>query len=147
METAGVVGLWEVVKMYRYFKDKMDAVLEEIPRVRQDLGYPPLVTPTSQIVGTQAALNVLTGARYKSVTNEVKNYLLGRYGAAPGQVNSEVNGRSAHVSFQKSDWRGNHHRPDLNDSVLIVPVVNRRLYCLNHALSVYVRCWLSCHDL
>jgi pyruvate carboxylase subunit B len=70
--------------------DKMDAVLEEIPRVREDLGYPPLVTPTSQIVGTQAALNVLTGARYKSVTNEVKLYLQGRYGRAPGQVNEEV---------------------------------------------------------
>ncbi|MCA1979237.1 MAG: sodium-extruding oxaloacetate decarboxylase subunit alpha [Thiobacillus sp.] len=70
--------------------DKMDAVLDEIPRVREDLGYPPLVTPTSQIVGTQAALNVLTGARYKSVTNEVKLYLQGRYGAAPGHVNEEV---------------------------------------------------------
>jgi pyruvate carboxylase subunit B len=70
--------------------DRMDAVLEEIPRVREDLGYPPLVTPTSQIVGTQAALNVLTGARYKSVTNEVKLYLQGRYGAAPGHVNEEV---------------------------------------------------------
>lgn len=70
--------------------DRMDAVLEEIPRVREDLGYPPLVTPTSQIVGTQAALNVLTGARYKSVTNEVKLYLQGRYGCAPGHVNEEV---------------------------------------------------------
>lgn len=70
--------------------DRMDAVLDEIPRVREDLGYPPLVTPTSQIVGTQAALNVLTGARYKSVTNEVKLYLQGRYGAAPGHVNEEV---------------------------------------------------------
>lgn len=70
--------------------DRMDAVLEEIPRVREDLGFPPLVTPTSQIVGTQAALNVLTGARYKSVTNEVKLYLQGRYGKAPGPVNEEV---------------------------------------------------------
>jgi pyruvate carboxylase subunit B len=70
--------------------DKMDAVLEEIPRVRADLGFPPLVTPTSQIVGTQAALNVMTGGRYKSVTNEVKLYLQGRYGRAPGHVNEEV---------------------------------------------------------
>jgi pyruvate carboxylase subunit B len=70
--------------------DKMDAVLAEIPRVREDLGFPPMVTPTSQIVGTQAVLNVLTGARYKSVTNEVKNYLLGHYGKAPGTVNNEV---------------------------------------------------------
>lgn len=70
--------------------DKMDAVLAEIPRVREDLGFPPLVTPTSQIVGTQAVLNVLTGARYKSITNEVKNYLLGQYGKAPGKINDEV---------------------------------------------------------
>lgn len=70
--------------------DRMDEVLAEIPRVREDLGFPPLVTPTSQIVGTQAVLNVLTGERYKSVTNEVKNYLQGRYGKAPGKVNDEV---------------------------------------------------------
>jgi pyruvate carboxylase subunit B len=70
--------------------DRMDDVMAEIPRVREDLGFPPLVTPTSQIVGTQAVLNVLTGGRYKSVTNEVKNYLLGRYGATPGMVNEEV---------------------------------------------------------
>ncbi|HSI95030.1 MAG: sodium-extruding oxaloacetate decarboxylase subunit alpha [Methylophilaceae bacterium] len=69
---------------------RMDEVLAEIPRVREDLGFPPLVTPTSQIVGTQAVLNVLTGARYKSVTTEVKNYLLGHYGKAPGTINSEV---------------------------------------------------------
>lgn len=70
--------------------NRLDDVMHEIPRVREDLGYPPLVTPTSQIVGTQAVLNVLTGGRYKSVTNEVKNYLLGRYGRAPGSVNEEV---------------------------------------------------------
>ena len=68
----------------------MDEVLLEIPRVREDLGYPPLVTPTSQIVGTQAVLNVMTGARYKSVTNEVKNYLLGQYGKAPAPVNAKL---------------------------------------------------------
>lgn len=70
--------------------DKMDAVLAEIPRVREDLGYPPLVTPTSQIVGTQAVLNVMTGERYKSITNEVKNYFLGQYGKAPSTVNDTV---------------------------------------------------------
>ncbi len=70
--------------------DRMDEVLAEIPRVREDLGYPPLVTPTSQIVGTQAVLNVLTDQRYKSVTTEVKNYLMGRYGKAPGEINSQV---------------------------------------------------------
>ena len=70
--------------------NRMDEVLAEIPRVREDLGFPPLVTPTSQIVGTQAVLNVLTGQRYKSVTTEVKNYLQGRYGRAPGEVNAQV---------------------------------------------------------
>ncbi len=70
--------------------DRMNDVLDEIPRVRADLGYPPLVTPTSQIVGTQAVLNVLTGERYKNITNEVKFYLQGRYGKAPGEVNAMV---------------------------------------------------------
>ncbi|KFF48702.1 pyruvate carboxylase subunit B [Gammaproteobacteria bacterium MFB021] len=65
-------------------------VFDEIPRVRADLGYPPLVTPTSQIVGTQAAMNVLTGERYKSITNEVKRYLLGGYGQPPAAVDEEV---------------------------------------------------------
>jgi pyruvate carboxylase subunit B len=69
---------------------RMNEVLAEIPRVRADLGYPPLVTPTSQIVGTQAVLNVLTEQRYKSITNEVKFYLQGRYGKPPGEVNSVV---------------------------------------------------------
>jgi pyruvate carboxylase subunit B len=66
--------------------NRMSEVLAEIPRVRQDLGYPPLVTPTSQIVGTQAVLNVLTGKRYQNMTNEVKRYLQGGYGRAPAPV-------------------------------------------------------------
>lgn len=69
---------------------RMDEVLLEIPRVRADLGYPPLVTPTSQIVGTQAVFNVLTGQRYKSITNEVKLYLQGRYGTPPGPVDEQI---------------------------------------------------------
>jgi len=67
--------------------DRMNEVLNEIPAVREDLGYPPLVTPTSQIVGTQAVLNVLTGKRYQTITNEVKRYLQGGYGKAPAVVN------------------------------------------------------------
>ncbi|MGE5507989.1 MAG: acetyl-CoA carboxylase biotin carboxyl carrier protein [Chitinophagales bacterium] len=70
--------------------DRLHDVLAEIPRVREDLGYPPLVTPTSQIVGTQAVLNVLTGVRYKMVPEEVKAYLRGLYGQPPGPVNMEV---------------------------------------------------------
>lgn len=80
--------------LLRQLKD-MDAaehlkdVLEEIPHVREDLGFPPLVTPTSQIVGTQAVLNVLFG-RYKKITNETKNYIRGLYGRPPGKVNPEL---------------------------------------------------------
>ncbi len=70
--------------------NRMDEVLAEIPRVRADLGYPPLVTPTSQIVGTQAVFNVLTGQRYKNITNEVKLYLQGRYGKPPGAVDERL---------------------------------------------------------
>ncbi|WP_456415416.1 sodium-extruding oxaloacetate decarboxylase subunit alpha [Thiolapillus sp.] len=69
---------------------RMNEVMEEIPRVRKDLGYPPLVTPTSQIVGTQAVLNVLTGKRYGTITNEVKIYLQGGYGKAPGEVDQKL---------------------------------------------------------
>ena len=70
--------------------DRIGEVYKEIPLVRKDLGYPPLVTPTSQIVGTQAVLNVLTGKRYETITNEVKRYLQGGYGKAPAAVDSDL---------------------------------------------------------
>jgi oxaloacetate decarboxylase (Na+ extruding) subunit alpha len=70
--------------------DKMDEVLKEIPRVREDLGFIPLVTPTSQIVGTQAVINVLTGERYKSITKETAGVLKGEYGATAAPVNAEL---------------------------------------------------------
>jgi len=70
--------------------DKLDEVLTEIPKVRKDLGYIPLVTPTSQIVGTQAVLNVLTGERYKSITKETAGVLKGEYGTTAAQVNAEL---------------------------------------------------------
>ena len=70
--------------------DRIREVFNEIPRVREDLGYPPLVTPTSQIVGTQAVYNVLAGERYKTITNEVKRYLQGGYGRPPADVNEEL---------------------------------------------------------
>ena len=73
--------------------DKMDAVLKEIPAVRKDLGYIPLVTPTSQIVGTQAVLNVLTGERYKSISKETSGVLKGEYGATPAPMNAELQAR------------------------------------------------------
>ena len=73
--------------------DKFDEVLREIPRVREDLGHIPLVTPTSQIVGTQAVLNVLTGERYKSISKETQGILKGEYGAAPAPMNAELQAR------------------------------------------------------
>ena len=73
--------------------DKMDEVLAEIPRVREDLGFIPLVTPTSQIVGSQAVINVLNGERYKSITKETAGVLRGEYGAAPAPVNTALQQR------------------------------------------------------
>jgi pyruvate carboxylase subunit B len=73
--------------------NRMNEVLAEIPRVRKDLGYPPLVTPTSQIVGTQAFFNVFAGERYKTITNEVKLYLQGGYGKAPGIIDANCSAR------------------------------------------------------
>ena len=70
--------------------DKLDQVLAEVPNVRKDLGYPPLVTPMSQMVGTQAVLNVIAGERYKMVPKEITDCLLGKYGQAPFKVNEEV---------------------------------------------------------
>ncbi|MDB4261128.1 sodium-extruding oxaloacetate decarboxylase subunit alpha [Porticoccaceae bacterium] len=74
-------------------EDRIDEVLAEIPRVREDLGFIPLVTPTSQIVGTQAVLNVLTGERYKSITKETSGVLRGEYGATPAPMNLELQAR------------------------------------------------------
>jgi len=70
--------------------DRIDEVLQEIPKVREDLGYPPLVTPTSQVVGIQAVLNVLTGERYKMCPGEVKDYVRGLYGNPPEQIKDEI---------------------------------------------------------
>ena len=80
--------------------EKMQDVLKEIPRVRKDMGYPPLVTPSSQIVGTQATLNIMTGERYKVITNETKNYFLGFYGTPPGSLNSKI--RQKAIAGEKS---------------------------------------------
>jgi oxaloacetate decarboxylase alpha subunit len=71
-------------------EDRYEEVLEEVPRVREELGYPPLVTPSSQIVGTQATLNVILGERYKVIPEEVKNYVKGMYGRPPASIDPEV---------------------------------------------------------
>ena len=70
--------------------DRMDEALLEIPRVREDMGYPPLVTPLSQMVGNQAVTNVLVGERYKNISKEIKAYIRGEYGKAPGEINPEI---------------------------------------------------------
>lgn len=87
--------------------DKIDEVLAEVPRVRADLGFPPLVTPTSQIVGTQAVLNVIAGERYKMVPNEIKNYVRGLYGRPPAKLNAEfvkmILGKEKPISHRPAD--------------------------------------------
>ena len=70
--------------------EKYEDVLKEVPRVRADLGYPPLVTPMSQMVGTQALFNVLTGERYKLVPKEIKDYVKGQYGKAPAPIDKDI---------------------------------------------------------
>ena len=88
-------------------EDKLEAVLAEMPRVRKDLGYPPLVTPTSQIVGSQAALNVMTGKRYSVVAMETRNYVMGLYGEPPGQISEEMKskvlGKKQPISCRPAD--------------------------------------------
>ena len=73
--------------------DKFDAALAEIPSVRKDMGYPPLVTPLSQMVGNQAVTNVLVGQRYKNISKEIKSYLKGEYGISPAPVDADLQKR------------------------------------------------------
>ena len=85
--------------------DKFDEALLEIPNVRKDLGYPPLVTPLSQMVGNQAVVNVLMGERYKQISNEIKNYFKGEYGIAPGPVSVELQEKILGKGGQPTDCR------------------------------------------
>jgi pyruvate carboxylase subunit B len=96
--------------------DRLDEVFHEIPRVREDLGFPPLVTPTSQIIGTQALLNVLTGKRYETITNEVKLYLQGRYGRPPAPLDPAVR-QQAIGAEQMIDVRPADLLPDEMDAL------------------------------
>lgn len=93
--------------------DRIREVFAEIPRVREDLGYPPLVTPTSQIVGTQAVLNVLSGERYKTITNEVKRYLQGGYGLPPAAVNDDVRQKAIGNEHVMQDRPADHLEPEM----------------------------------
>lgn len=95
--------------------DRIADVFAEIPRVRADLGYLPLVTPTSQIVGTQAVMNILSDERYKTITNEVKRYLLGQYGTPPAPVNEELRRRAV----------GNEEVIDVRPADLLAPELDQ----------------------
>ena len=81
---------------------RLDEVIVEVPRVRKDLGYPPLVTPTSQIVGSQALLNVMMGERYKVITNEVRNYVRGEYGSPPAPISLDLQKRVETEAMEKN---------------------------------------------
>jgi pyruvate carboxylase subunit B len=105
--------------------DKLDEVHLEIPKVRKDLGYPPLVTPTSQVVGTQAVINVLTGERYKTITNEVKLYCQGKYGAPPSKINVSLQkkaiGNTEVIDVRPADllpWELDNLRQEIGEEAL-----------------------------
>jgi len=93
--------------------DKLPAVFAEVPRVKEDMGHPPLVTPTSQIVGTQAVFNVLLGERYKIATNEVKDYFRGLYGRPPAPVNPEIQRKVIGDEKPITDRPADHIEPGL----------------------------------
>ena len=93
--------------------DKLDLVLEEIPRVRKDLGYIPLVTPTSQIVGTQSVINVLTGERYKTIAKETAGILKGEYGKTPALVDSALQARVLEGGAPVTDRPADHIAPEM----------------------------------
>ena len=93
--------------------DKLDLVLEEIPRVRKDLGYIPLVTPTSQIVGTQSVINVLTGERYKTIAKETAGILKGEYGKTPAPVDMALQARVLEGAAPVTDRPADHIAPEM----------------------------------
>ena len=93
--------------------DKLDLVLEEIPRVRKDLGYIPLVTPTSQIVGTQSVINVITGERYKTIAKETAGILKGEYGKTPAPVDSALQARVLEGAAPVTDRPADHIVPEM----------------------------------
>ena len=93
--------------------DKLDLVLEEIPRVRKDLGYIPLVTPTSQIIGTQSVINVLTGERYKTIAKETAGILKGEYGKTPAPVDSALQARVLEGAAPVTDRPADHIAPEM----------------------------------
>ncbi|WP_410681320.1 sodium-extruding oxaloacetate decarboxylase subunit alpha [Avibacterium paragallinarum] len=98
--------------------DKLDLVLQEIPKVREDLGYIPLVTPTSQIVGTQAVINVLMGERYKTIAKETAGILKGEYGRTPAPVNAELQARVLEGAEPITSRPADHLEPEMEKLTL-----------------------------
>ena len=99
-------------------EDKIEMVKEEIPKVREDFGFPPLVTPASQIIGAQALLNVMGNVRYENLSNESKNLLLGKYGDLPGEVNIDLYNKAKETSTdletgQEVEDEMNHMKAEL----------------------------------
>jgi oxaloacetate decarboxylase alpha subunit len=98
---------------------RFDEVIQEIPKVREELGFIPLVTPTSQIVGTQSVINILSGARYSTITNEVKSLLKGEYGATPAPVNKDLQqqaiGESAVITCRPADLLNEDFQSSVED--------------------------------
>jgi oxaloacetate decarboxylase alpha subunit len=115
--------------------DKFDEVLQEIPRVREDLGFIPLVTPTSQIVGTQAVLNVLAGERYKTISKEAAGVLKGEYGAAPAPVNEELQARVLEGAQAITCRPADLLQPEMDK---LVAEVQRKAEAENVKLSAYI---------
>jgi len=107
---------------------RLSEVLAEVPRVRADLGYPPLVTPTSQIVGIQAVINVLTGARYKQITQEVRDYVRGLYGAAPAPLDPalvvQVTANAPAITGRPADLLGPEFEKMLHEVRALVPAAD-----------------------
>lgn len=115
--------------------DKYEEVLKEVPKVRADLGYPPLVTPMSQMVGTQATFNVISGSRYKMVPNEIKDYLKGLYGKSPVEIDEKFRTSIIGESEIITDRPANHLKPGLPKAIEDIANVARSqedvlTYCL-----------------
>ena len=84
-------------------EDKIDLVNDEIPKVREDFGFPPLVTPASQIVGAQALLNVMSSRRYENLSNESLNLILGKYGKLPGDIQADLLKKAQSIGIEEAD--------------------------------------------
>ena len=121
--------------------NRFDEVIQEIPRVRKDLGYIPLVTPTSQIVGTQAVINVLSNSRYSTVTNEVKSLLKGEYGSTPAPVSKDLQqnsiGDSAVISCRPADLISDNYNEIVENFNTVLIEKDLKIDCSDENILTY----------